>query len=715
MRCAVPRCDDGLQNGDEPDVDCGGGCSPCAEGGTCRGAADCVSGSCVGGVCRPPTCTDGLINGDEVGLDCGGGCPPCGPGQPCSRDDDCESEVCVSGACADPSCSDLVRNGAETSVDCGGAECAACPDGRACAVDTDCLGRCEDGACASCMDGLRTGAETDIDCGGGACDACGQGRRCARDADCRNGDCEGTHCASCGDGYRNQGESDVDCGGPCGSCDGEACARNDGCASGVCASGLCAPAPPGCAGTQVLRPGVNVVAGAFHRTFPPGSPCSSVYASSDLSFTATLTGSVDYRVSKQDASDLGLLVRPAGCAASGSLHCTSTGPGRAHVGSFPVVAGQSYLMRLTTSYPPPELSDRSPSYVFELQERPPACASGLRDGAETDVDCGGPLCPGCLAGESCVSDGDCFSGLCRSGVCRALYCGNGARDGAETDVDCGGESCVRCADGRACLAGSDCVSGSCVSGVCVAPSCADGVRNGDESAVDCGGATTCPRCSAYAYCEADADCASGACREGLCAGGGAAECTAFGSDRFGYRGCALSVPVSEMPCPIPGPGATRAPIGWEYGARVVPLDFEVDFYGTSWDEVYLAQMGLMMFDQGLNPYGGTSCRGSVAREAIAPMSNWGTEGVVAHEIVGQAPARQLLVQWDRTWSAGTGSVVAVVHESTGDIDFCYTAGVPSGLPLGPFAGIIHGAGSDELRYSCSGVISPGTVVRFRHP
>jgi hypothetical protein len=48
-----PTCDDGIQNGDEEGVDCGGSCAPCA------------------------TCDDGIQNGDETGVDCGGSCAPC--------------------------------------------------------------------------------------------------------------------------------------------------------------------------------------------------------------------------------------------------------------------------------------------------------------------------------------------------------------------------------------------------------------------------------------------------------------------------------------------------------------------------------------------------------------------------------------------------------------------------------------------------------------
>ncbi|MDF1696720.1 MAG: M43 family zinc metalloprotease [Saprospiraceae bacterium] len=56
-----PTCTDGIMNGDEEGVDCGGSnCDPCGGG---------------------PTCTDGIMNGDEEGIDCGGSnCDPCGGG-----------------------------------------------------------------------------------------------------------------------------------------------------------------------------------------------------------------------------------------------------------------------------------------------------------------------------------------------------------------------------------------------------------------------------------------------------------------------------------------------------------------------------------------------------------------------------------------------------------------------------------------------------------
>ncbi len=56
-----PSCTDGVQNGNETGVDCGGDCDPC----------DNPPG---------PTCDDGVQNGNETGVDCGGDCAPCDNG-----------------------------------------------------------------------------------------------------------------------------------------------------------------------------------------------------------------------------------------------------------------------------------------------------------------------------------------------------------------------------------------------------------------------------------------------------------------------------------------------------------------------------------------------------------------------------------------------------------------------------------------------------------
>jgi hypothetical protein len=145
-------CMDGVKDGLETDVDCGGAsacrcapgtpwwacywqgvaacelfaCGGCPTGRACNTGGDCESQVCrptslpacvfarrCAGTCSAPTCSDHIQNGDETGVDCGGCCPPC------------ETPPTV------PTCSDGVQNQGELGIDCGG-PCSpkACCDAR---------------------------------------------------------------------------------------------------------------------------------------------------------------------------------------------------------------------------------------------------------------------------------------------------------------------------------------------------------------------------------------------------------------------------------------------------------------------------------------------------------------------------------------------------------------------------------------------------------
>jgi hypothetical protein len=56
---AAGSCANGVQDGSESDVDCGGDCPPCAHGRSCESARDCASGRCAGAVCEERRYIDG--------------------------------------------------------------------------------------------------------------------------------------------------------------------------------------------------------------------------------------------------------------------------------------------------------------------------------------------------------------------------------------------------------------------------------------------------------------------------------------------------------------------------------------------------------------------------------------------------------------------------------------------------------------------------------
>jgi len=249
-----PSCEDGIQNQDETDVDCGGSCPKCDNGKTCMGNGDCATDLCDQGTCASmpgETCDDGLQNQDESDVDCGGSCPTkCPEMRACRAPSDCATNECIGDVCVpEQTCSDGIKNQDETDVDCGGATsmCPRCMPDAACTDGPDCdsgfciLGVCQ--AAGSCSDGMQNQDETDVDCGG-SCGPCANGNTCIASSDCRSNTCEGggvNICINpggptCSDGMQNRDESDVDCGGAlCAPCMvDQACTTGTDCASGAC-------------------------------------------------------------------------------------------------------------------------------------------------------------------------------------------------------------------------------------------------------------------------------------------------------------------------------------------------------------------------------------------------------------------------------------------------------------------------------------------------
>jgi len=134
--CQAPLPTDGVKNANETDIDCGGGAPApaCVAGKACLdGAQDCTSFVCTGNVCQPPTGTDGVKNGDESDVDCGGvttGAPRCAAGSVCNAHADCASDGCAfDGRCAiERSCTRQL----------GGATCGVGEVGQAGAAHESC-------------------------------------------------------------------------------------------------------------------------------------------------------------------------------------------------------------------------------------------------------------------------------------------------------------------------------------------------------------------------------------------------------------------------------------------------------------------------------------------------------------------------------------------------------------------------------------------------
>ena len=144
----------------------------------------------------------------------------------------------------------------------------------------------------------------------------------------------------------------------------------------------------------------------------------------------------------------------------------------------------------------------------------PSCADTVKNGNETDIDCGGADCADCANGKACAGNGDCVSGVCTGSVCQVPSCSDAIKNGTESDVDCGG-SCAPCTGGKLCSGNGDCASNSCTAGHCDGQSCVDGLKNGAETDVDCGG-SSCSKCANGKACIANSDCSSAGCVGGVC-------------------------------------------------------------------------------------------------------------------------------------------------------------------------------------------------------
>lgn len=296
-------CTDGLLNGDETMVDCGGSCAACPE----QCGAHCWDHWLGDGVCDKlcnvegcsndkgdcdTTCQDGLRNGDEILIDCGGSCGPCPTpcNENCTKDwrgdgvceEGCNNPECgfdsvngttiQEGDCA-PFCDDGILNGDETERDCGGS-CPSC--GSWCPwlenTDADFIVGCADGATcnateagwgccvphggrAMCPPNYKYMCAQDNRCGGGKDFCCAPSLEGCAGASggprlCRE-DVNPTPDPTCATGILDWNKKTC-CPEQCGECGGEGCESRHGGFSTCCSQPIrastidCATSGPPC-------------------------------------------------------------------------------------------------------------------------------------------------------------------------------------------------------------------------------------------------------------------------------------------------------------------------------------------------------------------------------------------------------------------------------------------------------------------------------------
>lgn len=154
-----------------------------------------------------------------------------------------------------------------------------------------------------------------------------------------------------------------------------------------------------------------------------------------------------------------------------------------------------------------------------------SCENGTQDNAETDVDCGGDLCPNCPLGSACEEDEDCDAGPCEGGTCAcaALTCASTITCASEVDDGCGGtlDCSNNCAGSEVCFNDNCCTPAtSCPEGVC--RSVDDGCGGMLDCANNCAGSEVCHN---GACCTPDTACTAGECGQVNDGCGGTTDCS----------------------------------------------------------------------------------------------------------------------------------------------------------------------------------------------
>ena len=221
-------------------------------------------------------------------------------------------------------------------------------------------------------------------------------KTCTKAADCPSGVCNLATklcaAANCKDGTKNANETDVDCGGDCSKCDAlKACKVAADCLTGVC------------------------------KDTGMGLKCQA----------PTNTDSV------KNGNETGI-----DCGGAGNPKCAD---GQACKGREDCSSDYCKAGKCTAILP----------------------ADGVQNGTETDIDCGGAGNARCEDALKCLIDTDCKSDVCKNLAGLGLKCQvptptDSKKNGAETDVDCGGGGAnPACATGLSCLVGGDCVTLGC--------------------------------------------------------------------------------------------------------------------------------------------------------------------------------------------------------------------------------------------------------------
>ncbi len=419
----------------------------------------CAAGSlCVGSVCVPG-CNDtrACPTGQSC---CGGACidpqrntAHCGA---CNRacmtanaSRACTNGTCTVATCTAPfgDCDGSATNGCEVNTLTDASHCGGC--GMACAPRANATASCAAGRCdyacstgfADCDGDPSNGCEVDTRASASHCGACG--RACSlpnATAACVMGACAVSACAAgfgdCDGNASNGCETDTRVSTThCGGC-GMACAGGDnalpGCVTGRCVI-ACVAGFADCDGSAANGCEVDTRTSAGNCG-GCGRSCSFMGAGASCAGGACVLGACDAGLANCDGAMANGCETDTRTSAANCGMCGRACPTPAH--AAPTCAGSTCGYTCLAGW-----GD---------------CDGSATNGCETDLAVTAAHCGRC--GNACGS------GVCAGSVCQAPTCTDGVRNGTESDVDCGGGACPVCGLCRTCRVNADCAAGTCGEG-----------------------------------------------------------------------------------------------------------------------------------------------------------------------------------------------------------------------------------------------------------